>query len=225
VLFGYNTTLEYVEYYDPIAEDWEPVAPPINELNDIGDVDITTPADGEVLIYDDGDWVNGGGPGFTASTTITANNASWPVPSLASPIVKVTAIGGGGGGGVGDINNQTFGGAGGTTTFNAGGAGTVTGTGGAGGVSSDPPGGTIPIGSAGLSAGNGGVGARTVSGSASSVRTAGDGRGGLVTVAYLNLTGISTVNVTIGAGGTGATGATNGSDGGRGEVIVEYVAG
>jgi hypothetical protein len=58
VLFGYNTTLEYVEYYDPIAEDWEPVAPPINELNDIGDVDITTPVDGDLLVYDDGDWVN-----------------------------------------------------------------------------------------------------------------------------------------------------------------------
>jgi hypothetical protein len=58
VLFGYNTTLEYVEYYDPIAEDWEPVAPPINELNDIGDVDITTPADGDLLVYDDGDWIN-----------------------------------------------------------------------------------------------------------------------------------------------------------------------
>jgi hypothetical protein len=57
-LFGYNTTLELVEYYDPVAEAWEPVAPPINELNDIGDVDITTPADGDLLVYDDGDWVN-----------------------------------------------------------------------------------------------------------------------------------------------------------------------
>jgi len=58
VLFGYNTTLELVEYYDPVAEAWEPVAPPINELNDIGDVDITTPTDGDLLVYDDGDWIN-----------------------------------------------------------------------------------------------------------------------------------------------------------------------
>jgi hypothetical protein len=58
VLFGYNTTLELVEYYDPVAEDWEPVATTIDELNDIGDVDITTPADGDLLVYDDGDWVN-----------------------------------------------------------------------------------------------------------------------------------------------------------------------
>ena len=47
----------------------------------------------------------------------------------------------------------------------------------------------------------------------------GVGLGGKITVTYLNLTGISTLNVTIGAGGTG------GSAGGRGEVIVEYVAG
>jgi len=28
------------------------------EIDDLADVDITTPADGEVLVYDDGDWVN-----------------------------------------------------------------------------------------------------------------------------------------------------------------------
>jgi hypothetical protein len=58
VLFGFNTTLEAVEFYDPINEVWGPVAPEINSLNDIGDVTITTPADGELLAYDDGDWVN-----------------------------------------------------------------------------------------------------------------------------------------------------------------------
>jgi hypothetical protein len=53
-----------------------------------------------------------------------------------------------------------------------------------------------------------------------------NGHGGVITVSYLNLSGISTVNVTIGAGGlrVGASGASNGS-GGRGEVVVEYVAG
>jgi hypothetical protein len=55
----------------------------------------------------------------------------------------------------------------------------------------------------------------------------GSGGGGKVTVAYLNLTGISTVNITIGAGGTGggsSADASGGRAGGRGEVIVEYVA-
>jgi hypothetical protein len=51
------------------------------------------------------------------------------------------------------------------------------------------------------------------------------GLGGKITVAYLNLTGISTVNVTIGAGGPGGTGGTTqGGLGGRGEVVLEYVA-
>jgi hypothetical protein len=49
------------------------------------------------------------------------------------------------------------------------------------------------------------------------------GGGGKIEIAYLNMTGISTVNVTIGAGGA-ATGGTGSSVGGRGEVIVEYVA-
>jgi hypothetical protein len=82
VLFGYNSTLEYVEYYDPIAEDWEPVAPPINELNDIGDVDITTPADGDLLVYDDGDWVN-------------------KAPIVTAEFLVVAGAGGGGSGGDG----------------------------------------------------------------------------------------------------------------------------
>jgi hypothetical protein len=53
-------------------------------------------------------------------------------------------------------------------------------------------------------------------------RTGGSAGGGAITVAYVDLDGISTVNVTVGAGG--AAGG-NGSAGGRGEVIVEYVAG
>ena len=68
--------------------------------------------------------------GFTASTTITASDATWTVPSLGSPVVKVTVIGGGGGG-VGD--SSASGGTGGTTTVNAGGAGTVSAIGGVGG--------------------------------------------------------------------------------------------
>jgi hypothetical protein len=53
-----------------------------------------------------------------------------------------------------------------------------------------------------------------------------DGNGGQIEVGYLDLTGVSTVNVTIGAGGAGgAAGGVAGRVGGRGEVIVEYKAG
>jgi hypothetical protein len=214
VLFGFNTTLEAVEFYNPITEVWGPVAPEINSLDDIGDVDITTPADGEVLIYDDGDWINGGAPGFTASETITATDSSWPVPTLASPIVKVTVIGGGGGGG----GRSADGGIGGTTTFDAGGANIVTADGGDRGGRSQ--GGTTrtTVATLGFASGNEGGGV------VSDTETAGDGAGGKITVAYLDLTGVSTVDVTIGAGGTTA-GSPAGTVGGRGEVIVEYVAG
>jgi hypothetical protein len=146
--------------------------------------------------------------GFTASTTLTATNASFSVPTLGAPIVKVTVIGGGGGGG----RVSGAGGTGGTTTFNAGGGGTVTAAGGAG-ASADAQGTT---GGAGFRAGNGGGG---YSGSSENGR--GDGVAGQVVVGYLNLTGVSTVNVTVGAGGT-ASGLA--APGGRGEVIVEYVA-
>jgi hypothetical protein len=144
--------------------------------------------------------------GFTASSTITATNASWPVPTLGSPIVKVTVIGGGGGG---PGNLSVSGGAGGTTTFNAGGAGTVSAVGGAGGLANAN---TTYAGQPGFVSGNGG-GAKNFGD-----QDGGNGNGGRVVIAYLNLAGISTVNITIGGGGSGA------NAGGRGEVIVEYVA-
>ena len=160
---------------------------------------------------------------------ITATNATWPVPSLASPIVKVTVIGGGGGGGTGNQAGGTAGSNGGTSTFNAGGAGTVTAAGGTGGGQASVSGGANgPAGTAGFSAGNGGQPA--VNGVLSSTYGSGSiGNGGAITVSYLDLTGISTVNVTIGAGGTGGTADTYGGfklggTGGRGEVIVEYKA-
>jgi hypothetical protein len=154
--------------------------------------------------------------GFTASATITATDASWPVPSLASPIVKVTVIGGGGGGGG---SNSSAGSAGGTTTFNAAGAGSISATGGAGGNIGNGDVNGI-TGTAGFSVGNGGSGAIRNT----NTDYANAGNGGFVTVAYLNLTGISAVNVTIGAGGAGGAGSNTGGAGGRGEVVVEYVA-
>jgi hypothetical protein len=196
---------------------WEESVGGAEALNDLTDVTITTPAAGQVLVRSGSAWINKGAPGFTASATITATDASWPVPSLGSPIVKVTVIGGGGGGGASNTNN---GGAGGTTTFNAGGGGSVSASGGAGGPRGD---GNI-AGSAvadGFVSGNGGMpGVRGTDN-----KTGVAGLGGQTVVAYLNLTGISTVNVTIGAGGAGgAAGSVAGAAGGRGEVIVEYVA-
>jgi hypothetical protein len=61
-------------------------------------------------------------------------------------------------------------------------------------------------------------------GGSDSERNGATGNGGVITVGYLNLTGISTVNVTIGAGGAGGGNLGFGATGGRGEVILEYVA-
>jgi len=157
--------------------------------------------------------------GFTAGTVITATNASWSVPALRSPIVRVTVIGGGGGGG--SANNAGNGGAGGTTTFNAGaGPLTVSAAGGAGGRGSDQNANGLS-GTVGFVSSNVGMGAVNQTGD----QTGTMGLGGVITVAYLDLTGISTANVTIGAGGAASTGGNTGGAGGRGEVIVEYVAG
>jgi len=157
--------------------------------------------------------------GFDASVTITASNATWTVPSLGSPVVKVTVIGGGGGGG-GNFSGGTNGSTGGTTTFNAAAAGTVTATGGnggrQGGANQDGLAGSLGNGSS--NGGQGGVWANNS-------QTGTEGNGGLTTISYLDLTGITAANVTIGAGGAGGAGSTQGGAGGRGEVIVEYVAG
>lgn len=144
---------------------------------------------------------------FTASTTITATNASFSVPSLGAPIVRVTVVGSGGGGG-------SPGGAGNTTTFDAGGAGSLSAAGGAGGRSGA---GTVvgPNGTAGIASANG------AQGPSAAERNGATGGGGKIETGYFNLSGISTVNITIGAGGAGNN---NGGTGGRGEVLIEYVA-
>jgi len=200
---------------------WQVIDPSLVSLSD---TNIVTPSAGQALVYDGSDWVNGFS-GFTAQQTITASNASWPVPTLASPIVKVTAIGAGGGGAA--DRSTSAGGTGGTTTFNAGGAGTVTAVGGPG-ANRTPTGSTNSqnglVGVAGFASYNGGL-SGGVNDSAANFFGGNPGQGGQITVSYLDLTGISTVNVTIGAGGSGATNASSGGAGGRGEVIVEYVAG
>jgi len=169
--------------------------------------------DDSVIAYDGSAWnAVGGGGGFDDVEVITATNATWPVPSLGSPIVKVTVIGGGGAAGT---YSAAQAGSGGSSSFDTG-VVTVTATGGAGGYGSTNQSNVTPVSTLGLSAGNGGGGAGAPSGDRS---ISGSGCGGKITVDYLDLTGISTVDVTIGAGGTGASG-----NGGRGEVIVEYKA-
>ncbi len=151
--------------------------------------------------------------GFTAGTAITATS-TWTVPALRSPIVRVTVIGGGGGGG-GSSGGTSGGGTGGTTTFSAGSNPSAAGgTGGAGGS----PANTGPAAQLGLGSENGG------NGGTSSDANGGKGNGGRITVAYVDLTGLATVSVTIGAGGTAGASGQVGTAGGRGEIIVEYVA-
>jgi hypothetical protein len=156
--------------------------------------------------------------GFDSIEVITATDATWDVPALAGAVVKVTVIGGGGGGGPGgDVTAAAT--AGGQSSF-ACSAGTATATGGAAGIGPNTAG---PAGKAGFAAGNGGKAGEGFTGS--EARTGSSGVGGAITVAYFDLSGVSTANVTIGAGGNGATGTRNGGAGGRGEVIVEYRAG
>jgi hypothetical protein len=151
---------------------------------------------------------------YTNVAVITATDASWPVPTLANSYVRVTVIGGGGSGG-GSLG--TNGSAGGTTTFNAGSGKTFSASGGTGGQFGWQTQSGV-AGTAGFAASNGGQGATFKD--LDDAYTGCNGNGGQIVVAYVDLGGISTVNVTVGAGGTGGGGA-----GGRGEVIVEYVAG
>jgi len=184
-----------------------------------------------VQVYTGSGWVGVGS--FSASTAIAATDAAWAVPSLGDPIVRVTCIGGGGGSGAAYSTGNvvgwgTNGSSGGTTSF-ACAAGTATAAGGPGGNAASIPGGIDATDGVWRASNYGVCGLRT-----DFVNDARDasqpGKGGSIAVFYLNLSGISTVNVTIGAGGAGGTSLTstlpgaNGGDGGDGLVIVEYRA-
>lgn len=155
-------------------------------------------------------------PAFNTRTVVTATNASWPVPTLKSPIVKVTVIGGGGGGGSGNAVGN--GGNGGTSTFASGETFAVTAAGGTGGQGSTTAGGIA--GEAGWVSDNGGGGGNQ---STDRVFQGHPGFGGQVEIAYCDLTGKTTLNLIIGAGGT-AIGTSASGVGGRGEIIVEYAS-
>jgi hypothetical protein len=137
---------------------------------------------------------------FDSVEVITATNATWSVPTLGISIVHVTCVGAGGGATGG---GATDGGGGGSTSFGAFG----TASGGLGGRQNDD---SSRVGGAGFRSGNEGT------------SNFSDGQGGQVKDFMVNLSGVSTVNVTIGAGGAGND---DGSNGGRGEVIVRYKAG
>jgi len=202
---------------ESVQEALDTIVPGAESLPDLSDVTITTPADGQLLAYNGTNWVNEGLPqmSFTASVTITASDATWTVPSLGSPVVKVTVVAGGGGGGTSEF---FYGGLGGTTSFTFG-ATTLTALGGLG-----AQGGTRTANGQNsrslLVAGNGGGG-----GTVASSKFGQPGLGGEVRIAYYNLADVSTANVTIGGGGSGGATGSPGGIGGSGVVIVEYVAG
>ena len=171
-----------------------------------------------VEVYDGSAWVGVGG-GFTASTAITATDASWTVPTLADPVVRVTVVGGGGGGG---RNVFTAGSAGVSSSF-ASSAGTATATGGAGGIAGSNTTQQSQSSKRFMSY-NGGQGGQ--GGSGGLWYAAPNAEGGEIVVAYFDLTGVSTASVTVGAGGSpNYTGSGGGQEGGDGVVIVEYRAG
>lgn len=184
-------------------------------LDDLTDVSTSGVSEGQVLSYGTAtsSWSPAFTSGFTASTAITSTNASWSVPTLGHPVVKVTVISGGGSGAARG-EPYVAGNAGGNSVF-ACSAGTVTATGGLAGGSGGKDG------RDGWSAGNGGQGIE--GGGFGDVE---DGGAGEIKVAYLDLSGVSTASVTVGAGGAAVStsGFTSGA-GGDGVVIVEYQAG
>jgi hypothetical protein len=151
----------------------------------------------------------GGGGGFNSSVTITATNSSYPIPTMASDIIKVTVVGGGGGGGAyGDSTKD--GSSGGTSSVAGSGLTTISASGGEGGINdaNDP---RVDAVSSFVSANFGH--ARAGEGE--------HGGGGEVKFGYLNINGLTTLNMTIGAGGSG--GATSVKSGFRGEIVMEYL--
>jgi len=56
VLFGFNTTTETIEFYNVNTSAWQDVTPA--SIGDIGDVTITSAAEGDSLVYDGSGWVN-----------------------------------------------------------------------------------------------------------------------------------------------------------------------
>jgi len=162
---------------------------------------------------------------FDTIDKITATNATWPVPTLAHPVVRVTVIGaGGGGGGANATGTPGNGGTGGNTVFGQGESWAITANGGIGGLGAA----AIGVGrtaGVGFVSSNGGGGALDSQNTRDNTATGQDGIGGQIEIGFVDLTGETTVNIQIGAGGAAGTGTNAGATGGRGEVIIEYRAG
>ena len=167
---------------------------------------------------------SGGGGGFDTVTEITASNASYDVSGI-SGFAKFTIIGAGGGGSGASSSSRTGpnGGSNGGSSSVIYGATTVTATGGSGANASS--GGTVG------QTGNSAPGSYVSSNwgnfgmywdSTSTDNFGRPGLGGLIKVVYADLTGLSGINVTIGAGGAGGTSSYNGAAGQNGLVIMEY---
>jgi hypothetical protein len=86
------------------------IDPGAEALDDLTDVDITTPAAGDKLVYDGNDWVNVDGYLFVETVYFTSSGtfAKATYPWLRAIRVKCQA-GGGGGGGVGSVGGGSAG--------------------------------------------------------------------------------------------------------------------
>ena len=147
----------------------------------------------------------GGGGGMNSIIEITATNSSYDVSAI-SGFVRITIIGGGGGG----ASSNTAGSRGGTTSITYDGR-TESATGGNGGAQNSRSA------EYAFSSYNSGQ-ARVLNDNGRS------GLGGEVKVVYYDLTGASTIDVVIGAGGAGATNVITASAGFRGVITMEYSA-
>jgi len=155
--------------------------------------------------------------GATQREVITASNASYPVPAAARKAgVRIVAIGGGGAGGSAD--GTGFSGNGGNTVV----TGYVTANGGEGGLNTTHRDQAGRAARAGWTAGNQGTGG--IANRFNRSLTGASGTGGEIRLVYADLTAVSTLNITVGAGGTSTAGAVDvrGGSGGRGEVILEF---
>jgi len=213
---GYNTTIgsheswngtAWVGFFDPITTEGDlVVGDGTGQASRLG-----VGANDQTLTVVDGApaWADGGGGGgFNTLVKITATNSTYSVPTLASPIVKFTIIGGGGGGG--NKQRSRAGGDGGSSSILVDGT-TNTASGGNGG-SFGTSGSSVSYSLASSNAGQAGFNNDNANGGHS-------GLGGEVIIVYRDLTGISTINVTIGAGGSGYVEAAAGF---RGEIVMEY---
>jgi len=148
-------------------------------------------------------WVDAGGGGLNTITEVTATNSSFDTSAI-SGFARITLVGAGAGG---SFQNQS-GSSGGFSRITISGA-VTTAVGGDGFVAVNN---VNPFVS-----GNGGYGRAASSDSSQ------NGYGGAIKTIYADLTGISSVNIVIGAGGAGGTGGgTAGYDGSSGLAILEY---